>query len=186
MAQRYDQLNEAQTEFIHQQKLFFVGTAAAEGSINVSPKGCDTLRLLSANKLVWLNLTGSGNETAAHLQHSSRMTMMFCGFDKKPLILRLYGEAKVIHPRDEDWDLHAQRFPEFINSRQFVEFDFTLVQTSCGFGVPFYDYVGERENMDKWVASKGTEGIKDYWKLKNQTSLDGFATHILGDDENIS
>jgi hypothetical protein len=182
MAQRYDKLNDEQQAFIKQQQLFFVGTAASEGRINVSPKGGDTLRLLSANQLVWLNLTGSGNETSAHLQQCSRMTMMFCSFTAKPLILRLYGEANIIHPRDAAWQKHSELFPNYINSRQFIEFNFDLVQTSCGFGVPFYEHIGDRENMDKWVASKGEQGIKDYWKQKNQISLDGLPTNIVESD----
>ena len=182
MAQRFDRLDDRLSDFIRAQKLFFVGTATDDGRINVSPKGCDTLRLVDDNRLLWMNLTGSGNETAAHLQQSNRLTMMFCSFDEKPLILRLYGVAQIIHPRDSEWRQYIEQFPDFPNARQLIDFSFDLVQTSCGFGVPFYDYIGERDNMDKWVAAKGADAIRAYWAQKNQISLDGLPTHILDDE----
>ncbi len=179
MAQKYPALNDDTTDFIQQQKLFFVGTAADEGTVNVSPKGCDTLRVLSNNRIVWLNLTGSGNETAAHLLQNGRLTLMFCSFTEKPLILRCYGKAETIHPRDDRWDELNALFPQHPTGRQILDMHIDLVQTSCGFGVPFYSYEGERENISKWAAAKGEQGIKDYWKVKNQNSLDGLPTGII-------
>ncbi|MFK8018952.1 MAG: pyridoxamine 5'-phosphate oxidase family protein [Pseudomonadales bacterium] len=179
MAQKYPALNQEMTAFIAAQQLYFVGTAADEGRINVSPKGCDTLRVLSDNRIVWLNLTGSGNETAAHLLQNDRITMMFCSFAEKPLILRCYGSASISHPRDESWSELKALFPDFPTARQIVDMRIDLVQTSCGFGVPFYTYEGERDNMSKWASAKGEQGIKDYWAAKNQSSLDGLPTKIL-------
>lgn len=179
MAQRYPELNVAMTEFIQQQQLYFVGTAADEGTINVSPKGCDTLRVLSSNRIVWLNLTGSGNETAAHLLQNGRITLMFCSFTDKPLILRCYGAANTIHPRDATWPQLQPLFPDHPTARQIVDVHIDLVQTSCGFGVPFYSYKGERENISKWAVAKGEQGIQEYWEAKNQSSLDGLPTDII-------
>lgn len=179
MGSRYEQLSADHISFIEKQKMFFVGTAADDGTINVSPKGWDSLRILSANRIVWLNITGSGNETAAHLAQNTRMTMMFCAMDGKPLILRLYGKAVARHPRDAEWEELAALFEPHESSRQYVDFEIELVQNSCGFGVPFYEYKENRDNMDRWLASKGEDGVKDYWREKNQTSLDGLPTHII-------
>ncbi len=182
MAQRYADLNPEHIQFIQHQKLFFVGTAANDGTINVSPKGWDSLRVLSPNRIAWLNITGSGNETAAHLAQNERMTMMFCAFDGKPKILRLYGKAVAAHPRDENWTELSSLFEPHASARQYVDFKIEIVQTSCGFGVPFYDFVEERDNMDRWLAAKSEEDIEQYWREKNQVSLDGLPTHILDKD----
>ncbi len=180
MAEQFEKLQEKHIEFIRNQHLFFVGTAGAEGAVNVSPKGMDTLRVLDANRLVWLNLTGSGNETAAHVFENNRMTIMFCSFDRQPLILRLYGNAKIIHPRDKQvWDEHSALFNEQPGARQFFEMQIDMVQTSCGYAVPFYELKGERDTLVKWAKNRGEDGIKNYWEEKNQASLDGKPTHIL-------
>lgn len=182
MGRRYEQLSAEHIAFIEQQKMYFVGTAADEGSINVSPKGFDSLRVLSGNRVVWLNITGSGNETAAHLALNDRMTIMFCAFDGDPKILRLYGKAVAVHPRDSQWRELSAMFEPHVSARQYVDFSIELVQTSCGFGVPFYDFKAERENMPKWTAIKGKDGIADYWREKNQLSIDGLPTHILDNE----
>lgn len=182
MARRYDELNPEHIEFIEHQKLFFVGTAANDGTINVSPKGWDSLRVLSPNRIAWLNITGSGNETAAHLAQNQRMTMMFCAFDGNPKILRLYGKAVAAHPRDENWDELARLFEPHASARQYVDFSIDIVQTSCGFGVPFFEFTAERDNMDRWLASKDEEDIRQYWREKNSVSLDGLPTHIEEQD----
>ncbi|NQV68664.1 MAG: pyridoxamine 5'-phosphate oxidase family protein [Pseudohongiella sp.] len=179
MARRYEQLSTEHIAFIDEQKLFFVGTAANDGTINVSPKGYDSLRVLSPNRIVWLNITGSGNETAAHLAQNTRMTLMFCAFDGNPKILRLYGKAVAVHPRDSQWDEFSALFEPHASARQYVDFSIQLVQTSCGFGVPLYDFKTERDNMDKWISAIGEDGIANYWRDKNQLSLDGLPTHIL-------
>ncbi|MDA1372985.1 MAG: pyridoxamine 5'-phosphate oxidase family protein [Proteobacteria bacterium] len=182
MAKQYEKLSPELIEFIQYQKIFFVGTAANDGTINVSPKGFDSLRVLGPNRLVWLNITGSGNETAAHLLQNNRMTIMFCAFDGKPKILRLYGQARAIHPREKEWPEFDVMFKPHPTARQYVDFAIEMAQTSCGFGVPFYDFKEERDNMDEWIAAKGEEGIENYWREKNQVSIDGLPTKILGDD----
>ncbi len=179
MGKRYKVLEEEHIEFIKQQHIFFVGTAGAEGTVNVSPKGVDTLRVINESKVVWLNLTGSGNETSTHVQENGRMTIMFCSFTKQPLILRLYGKSAVIHPRDNKWKELSSLFDEHVGARQFFQLNIELVQTSCGFGVPFFDYIGERESLIKWANSHRLDGVEKYWKEKNQVSLDGKPTNIL-------
>ena len=138
MATRYESLSDDLIEFVKAQKLFFVGTAANDGTINVSPKGFDSLRVLSANRLVWLNITGSGNETAAHLRQNNRLTMMFCAFDGRPKILRLYGKATAVHPRDRQWEALSVLFEKHVSARQYVDFSIELVQIkSAHFCRPF-------------------------------------------------
>jgi hypothetical protein len=179
LSKLYKELDEKLQEFIACQKIFFVGTAGSEGHVNLSPKGMDSLRILNANQLIWLNLTGSGNETAAHVLEQSRMTLMFCSFEGKPLILRVYGKARAIHPRDEEWDEWISHFPEYPGSRQIFWLEVDLAQTSCGFAVPNYQYKGNREDLVYWTGKLGDEGVKNYWKEKNQTSIDGKPTKIL-------
>lgn len=165
-------------KFIKKQHIFFVGTAAADGRVNVSPKGYDSLRVLGPNKLVWLNLTGSGNETAAHLLKNDRMTIMFCAFEGKPLILRLYGQAKIYHETDTEYQKHISLFEENTGSRQIIVMDIDLVQTSCGYSIPFMDFKEEREQLNAWSTKQGKEKIKAYQQEKNAKSIDGFETEI--------
>lgn len=181
MADKFTRLSEKHIEFIRAQKIFFVGTAPGNGRINVSPKGLDSLRVLDDSSLAWLNLTGSGNETAAHVLENGRMTLMFCGFEKQPLILRIYGTAKAIHPRDDAWSELQPLFPDYPGARQFFKLDIELVQTSCGFAVPYYEFAGDRPTLGKWSEKKGANGIRDYWEEKNRTSLDQLATGIFKD-----
>lgn len=178
MAKQFSQLNDTHRKFIDEQHLFFVGTADKEGRVNVSPKGMDSLRIIDNNRVIWLNLTGSGNETAAHLLAENRITIMFCSFSKKPLILRLYGTGKAIYPNDNEWKDFTEIFPAFKGSRQFFDIKIDLVQTSCGFAVPFYEYKGERNLLLDWADKIGEEGIKDYWHNRNRISIDGKDTGI--------
>lgn len=178
MAQQYRQISPKIQQFIENQKIFFVATATADGRINLSPKGMDSLRVVNANRLIWLNLTGSGNETAAHVQENPRMTLMFTSFDEKPLILRIYGSAKVIHDDHQDWQLLFPLFPSQPGARQIFDLKVDLVQTSCGTAVPYYEFVGERKHLNIWAEKKGEEGIKTYWKEKNHVSIDGKPTHF--------
>jgi hypothetical protein len=178
MGKQYPSINEKLTDFIIRQQLFFVATAAADGRINLSPKGMDSLRIVTPNRVVWLNLTGSGNETAAHLLENDRMTLMFCAFEGDPKILRLYGHAKCHYPDSPVWDDHIGRFPSLPGARQIVVMDVDLVATSCGFGVPLFDFRGEREELREWAKKKGEEGIKAYWQERNRISLDGKPTGI--------
>ena len=179
MGKRSESLDSKQIDFIAKQKLFFVATAMTDGSINLSPKGMDSFRIINNTNILWLNLTGSGNETAAHLQYDNRMTIMFCAFEDKPMILRLYGEARVFHERDSFWKEHIAKFPEIAGSRQLIDMKIKLVQTSCGFGVPLMDYKGERNMLNIWAENKGKDGLYEYMNLKNVKSLDGFPTGIF-------
>ncbi len=184
MAKQFPQLEKHHHEFIARQRMFFTATAAASGRVNVSPRGTDQLRVLDNSSVVYLDRTGSGNETAAHLRQIPRMTIMFCAVDGPPLILRLYGEGRIL-PRnsDEYQQLLGDRFDgeEPLGARQMVRLDFDLVQTSCGYGVPLYDYQGERDTMDRWAEAKGPDGIDAYWHEKNQFSIDGFASGMFED-----
>jgi hypothetical protein len=179
MGQPLSRLQTRHIEFIEKQKIFFVGTAAREGSINLSPKGQDSLRILDEHRLLWLNLTGSGNETAAHLIDSNRITMMWCSFEGPPNILRVYGRANTVHPRDESWSRCAELLPSVEGARQYFEVEIDPVQTSCGYAVPLYRYLEDRTALTKWNAKKGKQGIEDYWREHNQTSRDGLPTHIF-------
>ena len=179
MAERFTALEDKHVEFIHNQQLFFVGTAGAEGFVNVSPKGMDSFRVLDRASVAWLNLTGSGNETAAHVLENGRMTVMFCSFDKQPLILRLYGKARAIHPRDGEWDRLLALFPDYPGARQVFELELELVQTSCGYAVPYYEFGGARPTLEKWAENHGESGIAAYWKKTNSRSLNGRETGIL-------
>ena len=179
MAQQFDSLSDRLIEFIHQQHMFFVATATADSRVNVSPKGMDSLRVLHRNRLVWLNVTGSGNETAAHVEESPRMTIMFCAFEGKPLILRVYGQARAIHQKDAEWQSLYDLFDPLPGARQIFILDIDLVQTSCGMAVPYFKFVGERELLNNWAERKGVTGIKEYWREKNQFSLDGIETDIV-------
>ena len=179
MGQQYDALNDKLTSFIESQKIFFVGTAAPQGKVNVSPKGMNSLRVLSTNRVLWLNVTGSGNETAAHLLSSPRMTLMFCAFEGTPMILRLYGTARSVHRGDADWDELFAHFDALPGARQVFDMRVEMVQTSCGMAVPFFDYSEEREQLQDWAIKKGEAGIAQYWEDKNQLSLDGEPTLIV-------
>lgn len=179
MAKMYPALNDQHARFIAQQKIFFVATATADSRVSVSPKGMDTLRIVDANRVAWLNVTGSGNETAAHVQVCPRMTLMFCAFEGDPLILRLYGNATVIHRNDAQWDAAYARFRPTPGARQIFDLAVDLVQTSCGQAVPYFAYEGERDQLVEWSKKKGEDGIRKYWEDKNQQSIDGIPTNIV-------
>ncbi|TYA71583.1 pyridoxamine 5'-phosphate oxidase family protein [Seonamhaeicola marinus] len=179
MAKFFTEISPELKSFIENQKVFFVATAANEGRINLSPKGLDTFRVVDEKTIAWLNLTGSGNETAAHLLKNNRMTIMFCAFDGKPLILRLYGHAKMYHDRDEEFQNYINSFPTIAGTRQIVEMHIDSVQTSCGYAVPFMDFKEERLQLNSWAEKQGEERIKNYWKEKNTKSIDGLETGII-------
>ena len=176
MAKQLSSISAHLKNFIEEQKMFFVGTADVDGRVNVSPKGQDSLKVLSPNRVIWLNLTGSGNETAAHLLGVNRMTIMFCSFTKTPLILRLYGKAKVHHASDVEFEKLDAHFSNFKGKRQIYDMEVEMVQTSCGFAVPFYDFVGDRDMLTTWAERKNDEEMKEYWEVKNTVSIDGKPT----------
>ena len=165
-------------EFIEKQHLFFVSTAPlnANGHINLSPKGLDSFRVLSPNRVGYMDIIGSGNETSAHILENGRITFMFCAFDGPPNILRLYGNGYAVLPSDPHWPEFSAHFTILPSTRQIIVADIFHVQTSCGFGVPFYEYAGERDHSFKWAESKGAEGLENYKKEKNMISIDGLPT----------
>lgn len=179
MAKFYSSITSRLQKFIEAQKMFFVATAPTNGRINLSPKGMDSFRVISPNRVLWLNVTGSGNETAAHLLENNRITIMFCSFEGAPNILRLYGKGREIKPNDTEWSDVASMFPELPGARQIYDIEIESAQTSCGMSIPYYEYIGERNQLNDWATEKGEEGIKAYWEEKNQTSIDGLPTHIL-------
>jgi hypothetical protein len=178
MGRQYDQLSDQHIEFIIHQQLFFVATAMSDGRINVSPKGLDSLRIVDPKQVVWLNLTGSGNETATHLREDGRMTLMFCAFEGAPMILRLYGRATSHLEGSEIWDAHIGRFPLLPGARQIILMNLDLVAISCGIGVPLFDYLGQRDLLVEWAKSKGEDGLKAYRDSRNKVSLDGKSTDL--------
>ena len=179
MAKFQPQLNETLIKFIGEQKMFFTASAPNSGRINLSPKGIDTFRCLDKRTVAYLDLTGSGNETAAHLSENGRMTIMFCSFSDKPLILRLYGQGEVIGRNHQDWLRLHTFFPPVTGERQIIVLHIETLQTSCGFGVPVYELVEERDKLIKWAEQKGEDGIAIYWKEKNQISIDGLPTGLF-------
>jgi hypothetical protein len=176
---KFTRIEERLRSLIEEQKVFFVGTAAPYGRVNIAPKGMETLRVMAPNRIVWLNLTGAENETAAHLAESPRMTIMWCSFATKPMILRVYGNASMVHSRDDAWDELAALFPPMPGARQIFDLDVNFVLTSCGFGVPLFEFVGERDTLRRWAQQKGEEGLQKYWAECNQFSIDGKPTSIF-------
>ncbi len=180
MGKLYDCIKPAYKEFIERQHIFFVATAplSADGRVNLSPKGLDCFRVLSPNKVAYMDLISSGNETSAHTLENGRITIMFCSFEGAPNILRLYGKGFAVLPGSEDWKIYACHFKIYPSTRQIIVADIDLVQTSCGFGVPLFDYAGERDIHFEWAAKKGEEGLREYVIEKNLKSLDGLPTDL--------
>ena len=181
MAEFFDSINDKLRRFIEDQKIFFVSTAAADGRVNLSPKGYESFRILDPNRVVWLNLSGSGNETAAHLRQVNRMTIMFCSFQTQPRILRLYCRARAVHRRDENWDSLYSHFENFKGARQIFDVQVEQVQTSCGFGVPLFDFAGQRDTLLKHAEKYTAEQQAERWRVNNLESIDGFSTGIFED-----
>jgi hypothetical protein len=180
MGKFYDSISSQHQAFIEKQHLFFVATAplSREGHVNVSPKGLDCFKVLSPNRVAYMDLISSGNETSAHTLENGRITLMFCSFDKTPLILRLYGTGATILPGNPAWEALMANFTIYPSTRQIIVADINKVQTSCGFGVPFYQYRGERDVHFDWAAQKGPDGLKQYMAEKNLHSMDGLPTPL--------
>jgi len=178
MAKQFDQLDPAHIRFIEDQHMYFTGSAAPDGRVNVSPKAMDSLRVLGANRIAWLSVTGSGNETAGHLLEHPRVTLMWCSFTTRPMILRAYGTASAIYPQDADWADMAAHFPEYRAARQIFDMSVDLVQTSCGYAVPFMEFQGERDTLRKWADDKSPEDLRAYKIEKNQKTIDGKSTGL--------
>ena len=180
MSKDQELITDEHRNFIENQRLFFVCTAplSEQGHINLSPKGFDCFRILSPTRVGYLDIVGSGNETSAHLFENGRITFMFCAFDGPPKILRLYGKGYTVLPGDAGWDDLSKQFSILPATRQIIVADIFKVKKSCGFGVPLYEYSGERDHAIKWAENKGETGLEDYKKEKNRISLDGLPTPI--------
>ena len=181
MATFLKSLNTSLIDFIQAQHIFFVATAAPDGRINLSPKGRDSLRIIGKNTVVWLNYTGSGNETAVHLLAQNRITLMFCSYGPKPLILRLYGSAKVFHTHD--WQKNIDQFQKIAGVRNIFIVNIDSVQTFCRYSVPRYDFKNQRERVLEWGDRKDQNEINTYWREKNMISIDGLPTGLEKENE---
>ena len=175
MARLHDAIDQNLREWIDAQHLFFVATAPSgpDGHVNLSPKGYDTFRVLDEHTVAYLDLTGSGVETIAHLRDNGRITFMFCAFEGKPQILRLFGRGEAVLPEDDRFATLAAAFPEVPGVRAVVRCDVERVQTSCGFAVPYMTFGSERETLNDWADRKGPDGLAEYHVAKNATSIDG-------------
>ena len=179
MAKFYDALDEKLTSFIAEQNLFFVASAPENGGhVNLSPKGGDTFRVLGPNRACYLDLTGSGNETAAHVGENGRLTVMFCSFSRMAQILRLFGTGRVISKKDAEYQTLLTQFPDYPGTRQIVLVEIEMVETSCGYQVPLMEFVGERDTLRKWAENKGPDGLAAYRAEKNMVSIDGLPTGL--------
>ena len=185
MAKQYPSIDDKLRAFVQRQHVFFVASAAEGSRVNVSPKGLDALRVLGPNRVVYLGRTGSGSETAAHLLANGRLTIMFCAFDGPPNILRLYGRGRVIR---RDSSEYAALLPseyagvEPPGARQMIDLAIDLVQTSCGYGVPHFDYVAERPSLTNWAEQKGEAELEAYRHAKNTVSIDGLPTGMFAEE----
>jgi hypothetical protein len=182
MGKFFGSIQTAHQAFISRQRMFFVATAPLEvdGHVNCSPKGGDCFRVLSPTTVAYLDLTGSGNETSAHLLQNGRITFMFCAYDGPPNILRLYGKGRTVLPGDAQWEELISLFPQqHPATRQIIFAGIDKVQTSCGFSVPLYEYTGERDHAYQWAESKGPDGLLEYREEKNRLSMDGLPTALF-------
>ena len=182
MGKQFERIEPAHREFIEKQRIFFNASATAEGRVNVSPRDGAALKVLDANHVLYVDKTGSGNETAAHLLADGRLTLMFCAFEGAPMVLRLYGRGQIMRRGGTEYAaLLASEFgdEEPPGARQMVMLQVETVMTSCGYGVPLFDYVGERTQLTRWAESKGEEGLEDYRRQKNMRSIDGLPTGLV-------
>jgi hypothetical protein len=169
-----DGLDDELVAWVEAQPLFFVATApTAGGHVNVSPKGYDTLRVLGPKRVAYRDLTGSGIETVAHVRGDGRVTLMWCGFDQPPRIVRVQGQGRVLVEGDEDFDELDGRLPTMAGARSIVVVDGDRVSTACGYSVPMMSVVGERDTLERFAQTKGDDGLEAYRREKNAVSIDG-------------
>jgi hypothetical protein len=184
MGKVMDEISGKLAEFIRAQRVFFVATAPVSdtGHVNLSPKGLDTFRILSPKRVAYADMTGSGNETSAHLAENGRITLMFCGFEERPRIVRIYGRGRTVLRGDGEWKELAAAFEDHVGLRQLIVVEVRRVGTSCGFGVPMMRFVDERGLLQEWAMKKGQEGLDAYRREKNVRSIDGLSTPLAGDN----
>jgi Pyridoxamine 5'-phosphate oxidase len=173
MAKFYTKLNESLRQFIAAQRIFFNASAPNQGRINISPKGLDTFRVLSDRRVAYLDLTGSGVETVAHLRENGRITLLFCAFAGPHRVLRLYGRGRAVEPGDAGWEGLVGQFPEQSGARSVIVVELERVADSCGYGGPRFEFVGPRTQLPAWAEQKGAEGVARYRRRNNRASIDG-------------
>lgn len=175
MGKVFEEIDEALRDWIGAQPMFFVASAplAANGHVNLSPKGLDSLRVLGPRRVAWLDLTGSGAETLAHLGENGRITVMFCAFTGPPRIVRLYGSGVVLPRGGDAYAALAGTFPDLPGARSIIQVDVTRIADSCGYAVPRMELLGDREALVKWAEKRGEDGLVDYRHANNRRSLDG-------------
>ena len=175
MGKDYTEIDERIQRWIGKQSLFFVASAplAADGHVNCSPKGGDTLRVIGPRQLAYVDYGGSGVETVAHIKENERITLMLCAFDGPPKIFRFYGRGTVVEPHDEKFEPLLNQFPEQFSARNIIVIDVERIMDSCGYGVPEYDFRKDRESMRNWVEARTKQELLEYRKDNNQRSLDG-------------
>jgi hypothetical protein len=185
MARFFDSILEQHKVFIGKQKMFFVASAplGAAGHVNLSPKGMDSFRVLTPSIVAYMDIVGSGNETSAHLLENGRITLMFCAYEGPPHIMRLYGTGRTVLPGDAQWPELAVNFKLQLATRQIIVADIHKVQTSCGFSVPLYQYMGQRDHAERWALNKGVDGLDSYKAEKNLVSMDGLPTALFKKQE---
>lgn len=174
MGKQYQEIDTNLRAFIGAQRMFFVATAPldAAGHVNLSPKGLDTFRVLERNRVAYLDHVGSGAETIAHLHENRRIVLMWCAFQGPPRIVRLHGRGAVLEPGCAEYERCRPRFPERPPGRAIIAVEVDRISDSCGFGVPFYEFRGERSELAAWTDRKGAEGLSRYQAEKNRVSID--------------
>lgn len=182
MAKFYDAITDKQNAFITEQKMFFVASAPNEGRINLSPKGMDSFRVLGPNRVAYLDLTGSGNETSAHLRQNGRITVMFCALEGPPNIVRLFGHGHVVTQNMMDWDDLSALFPNHTGTRQIMVIEVEQSQDSCGMSVPHYEFKDERDALVRHWDKQGPEKVQEFWG-RNAHSIDGLEAYPLMDQD---
>ncbi len=175
MGKVFDEIGDDVAAFIREQQMFFVGTAplAGDGLLNLSPKGLDTFRILGSRSVAYLDLTGSGIETVAHLKENGRIVFMFCGFEGRPRTLRLHGTGEVLEPGDSAFDSLRGRFPELPGTRCIIRASIRRIADSCGWGVPQYAFRGHRDQLIRFAEQLGPEKIRTAQEAVNTASIDG-------------
>ena len=183
MGQVFEAIDERMREWLLGQRMFFVATAplTGDGMLNLSPKGLDTFAVLGPHSVAYLDLTGSGIETVAHLRENGRIVLMFCAFDGPPRIVRFHGRGTVVEAGTAGFDELAAHFPRDSSARAVIRVDVARIADTCGYGVPLYRYEGQRDHLGAWAARKGADGLRAYRAANNARSLDGLPGLAKGD-----
>jgi len=186
MSTFFESITDDQQAFIERQHIFFVSTAPTQGRINLSPKGLDSFRILTPNRVAYVDLTGSGNETSAHLRDNGRITLMFCAFDGEPQILRLFGRGTVVNQASPDWDDLACQFPPYAGTRQIMVIEVEQSQKSCGMGIPLYTHQNDRKSLTDYWQKRDPQALRSFWQTRNTASIDGLAPYPLDESSDDS